>query len=207
VSGRTVLSDLDDLSRLTSDDHGVQRVAWTEGWMRGRRWLEQQLALPGVATAIAREGSLVMDLRHRDPGRLAALAQTAHTRVNRVAEETGLDHSWEPLVSVAPTQFHEGLSHLASKAINAVGVESLQVWSGALHDAVSMARAGVPTALLFVRSSHGSHVPEEASADDDVILGVHATARLVEYALSDSTGVLRSKNRSERPIPNSSRRP
>jgi len=46
--------------------------------------------------------------------------------------------------------------------------------SGAGHDAMVLAAAGVPTAMLFVRSLNGgvSHCPEELSSEEDVELAV-----------------------------------
>jgi acetylornithine deacetylase/succinyl-diaminopimelate desuccinylase-like protein len=48
--------------------------------------------------------------------------------------------------------------------------------SGAGHDAMVLAAAGVPTAMLFVRSLGGgvSHCPEERSSDDDIALAADA---------------------------------
>jgi N-carbamoyl-L-amino-acid hydrolase len=48
--------------------------------------------------------------------------------------------------------------------------------SGAGHDAMVLAAAGVPTAMLFVRSLNGgvSHSPEELSSAEDVELAVDA---------------------------------
>jgi N-carbamoyl-L-amino-acid hydrolase len=34
---RTV-RELEELRELTGDEHGAQRVAWTETWERGRAW-------------------------------------------------------------------------------------------------------------------------------------------------------------------------
>jgi N-carbamoyl-L-amino-acid hydrolase len=50
--------------------------------------------------------------------------------------------------------------------------------SGAGHDAAILAAAGVPTAMLFVRSLNGgiSHSPEEESSPEDVLLAVDALA-------------------------------
>ena len=50
----------------------------------------------------------------------------------------------------------------------------LELASGAGHDAGVLAAAGVPTAMLFVRSLNGgiSHSPDELSADEDVELAV-----------------------------------
>jgi N-carbamoyl-L-amino-acid hydrolase len=56
--------------------------------------------------------------------------------------------------------------------------------SGAGHDAAVLAGAGVPTAMLFVRSLNGgiSHSPQEESSPEDVELAVEvlvgALARL-----------------------------
>ena len=48
--------------------------------------------------------------------------------------------------------------------------------SGAGHDAMVLAAAGVPTAMLFVRSLNGgiSHHPDELSSEDDIALAVDA---------------------------------
>jgi N-carbamoyl-L-amino-acid hydrolase len=48
--------------------------------------------------------------------------------------------------------------------------------SGAGHDAMVLAAAGVPTAMLFVRSLNGgaSHSPKEFSCEDDIALAVDA---------------------------------
>ena len=39
---RTV-SQLKELRRLTSDENGAQRVAWTETWLKAREWFQAQL--------------------------------------------------------------------------------------------------------------------------------------------------------------------
>jgi acetylornithine deacetylase/succinyl-diaminopimelate desuccinylase-like protein len=54
--------------------------------------------------------------------------------------------------------------------------------SGAGHDAMVLAAAGVPTAMLFVRSLNGgiSHSPDELTAGEDVELAVDALTRTLE---------------------------
>jgi N-carbamoyl-L-amino-acid hydrolase len=54
--------------------------------------------------------------------------------------------------------------------------------SGAGHDAMVLAAAGVPTAMLFVRSLDGgvSHCPEERSSEDDIALAVDALAETLQ---------------------------
>jgi N-carbamoyl-L-amino-acid hydrolase len=62
------------------------------------------------------------------------------------------------------------------RAVEALGVEPRELPSGAGHDAAILALAGVPSAMLFVRSDAGgvSHAPEECSGADAVALGVQA---------------------------------
>jgi N-carbamoyl-L-amino-acid hydrolase len=50
-----------------------------------------------------------------------------------------------------------------------------------LHDAAEMARAGIPSVMLFVQSIDGvSHAREEDTSDDHLQLSVRALAVLVE---------------------------
>jgi N-carbamoyl-L-amino-acid hydrolase len=52
----------------------------------------------------------------------------------------------------------------------------VELASGAGHDAAIFAAAGVPSAMLFVRSDAGgvSHAPEEHTGSDAVVLAVRA---------------------------------
>jgi beta-ureidopropionase / N-carbamoyl-L-amino-acid hydrolase len=54
--------------------------------------------------------------------------------------------------------------------------------SGAGHDAGILAAAGVPTAMLFVRSLNGgiSHSPDELSSAEDIELAVTALASALD---------------------------
>src|SRR5215472_3759323 len=53
---RTV-AELKELRELTGDDHGAQRVAWTETWERGRAWLRENLAATGDSHEIDEAGN------------------------------------------------------------------------------------------------------------------------------------------------------
>ena len=48
------------------------------------------------------------------------------------------------------------------EGIDALGIRSLELASGASHDAAAFATAGVPTAMLFIRNANGSHNPHES---------------------------------------------
>src|SRR6266581_3409789 len=60
------------------------------------------------------------------------------------------------------------------EALEERGLPVVGLHSGAGHDAGVLAAAGVPTAMLFVRSLNGgvSHSPQEESSEKDVGLAV-----------------------------------
>ena len=62
--------------------------------------------------------------------------------------------------------------------LDRLGVPVVELASGAGHDAGVLAAAGVPTAMLFVRSLNGgiSHSPDELSAPEDIEQAVSALA-------------------------------
>ena len=68
------------------------------------------------------------------------------------------------------------------------GLPILELPSGAGHDAAILAGAGVPTAMLFVRSLNGgiSHSPQEESAPADVELAVDVLAGALARLTSGS---------------------
>jgi allantoate deiminase len=63
-----------------------------------------------------------------------------------------------------------------SDAFRQVLPDAPNIVSGAGHDAMVLAAAGVPTAVLFVRSLNGgiSHHPDELSSEGDIALAVDA---------------------------------
>jgi acetylornithine deacetylase/succinyl-diaminopimelate desuccinylase-like protein len=78
----------------------------------------------------------------------------------------------EPLSRVEPVAF--GGAPL--DALRAVLPGAPELISGAGHDAAILAGAGVPTAMIFVRSLNGgvSHSPDELSSEADIELGISA---------------------------------
>jgi hydantoinase/carbamoylase family amidase len=77
-------------------------------------------------------------------------------------------------------------------AVRAVLPGAPELVSGAGHDAMVLAAAGVPTGMLFVRSLNGgvSHCPDELSSAEDISLAVDAlTETIAQVSESDTAGV------------------
>ena len=78
------------------------------------------------------------------------------------------------LNSKPPAPMSSELRQVLREEIESRGLPALELPSGAGHDAGILAAAGVPSAMLFVRSLNGgvSHSPDELSSDEDVALAV-----------------------------------
>jgi N-carbamoyl-L-amino-acid hydrolase len=82
-----------------------------------------------------------------------------------------------PVFRMAAQAFDPACIALVGEAASRLGLPARQMISGAGHDAISMARAGVPTAMIFTPCRGGlSHnpaesiTPEEAEAGCQVLL-------------------------------------
>jgi allantoate deiminase len=122
---------------------------------------------PGAANVVPARVTASVDARAPTAGRLDA-----------VIHAIGFEPAWR--------QDPIGMSGPPLDALRAVLPDAPELVSGAGHDAMVLAAAGVPTAMLFVRSLNGgiSHSPEEHSADEDVELGVSALTRVLDRLTS-----------------------
>jgi len=78
-----------------------------------------------------------------------------------------------------PVEMDEHVRGAVRAALEELGVPVVELPSGAGHDAGILAAAGVPSAMLFVRSLNGgvSHSPDELSSPVDIALAVDALER------------------------------
>jgi N-carbamoyl-L-amino-acid hydrolase len=139
---------------------------------------------PGIVTSVVGECRLTLDQRHLDPAALARMLAEAKAASERFAAEGGVTVAWERLLQIAPVPFHPELIALAEDAIRETCGRSHRLPSGPLHDAAEVARAGVPTVMMFVQSLRGlSHTPLEDTREEHLELCVTAFDRLAEKTM------------------------
>ena len=109
------------------------------------------------------------------------MLQGARRASRTIAEEEGVEVEWERLWHIHPIPFDPGLIELAEHAIVEVAGRSHRLASGPLHDAAEVARAGIPTVMLFVQSLRGlSHTKEEDTLPEHIELSVRALDLLAQ---------------------------
>ena len=140
---------------------------------------------PGIVTSVVEECRLTLDQRHLDPATLATMLAEAHAASERFASEGHVGVSWERLWHIAPRPFHEDLIALCDEAIRETCGVSHRLPSGPLHDAAEVARAGVPTVMMFVQSLHGiSHNKIEDTKEEHLVQAITAFDKLADKALA-----------------------
>lgn len=84
----------------------------------------------------------------------------------RVRFELGSTFKWEP------KQMNRSIMARLRASADRRGLDAVGISSGAGHDSAVFAKAGVATAMLFVRNTNGSHNPDEHLEMDDLDAGI-----------------------------------
>jgi N-carbamoyl-L-amino-acid hydrolase len=130
---------------------------------------------PGIVTSVVETAEQLLDQRHLKAESLARLLSLAQDASTRFAQEEDIEVSWERIWSIEPILFDEALIELADESIREVSGTAHRLPSGPLHDAAEVARAGVPTVMLFVQSLRGlSHTKLEDTKKEHLELSVEA---------------------------------
>jgi N-carbamoyl-L-amino-acid hydrolase len=150
---------------------------------------------PGIVTSVVETAEQLLDQRHLDAGKLASMLERAKADAERFAAEEDVQVEWERIWSIEPILFDETLIGLADEAVREVAGTSHRLPSGPLHDAAEVARAGVPTVMLFVQSLRGlSHTKLEDTKPEHLELSVRALDALASKALAHFASRSRSSD-------------
>ena len=139
---------------------------------------------PGIVTSVVETAEQLLDQRHLDAGKLAELLARAKEASKRFAGEERIDVEWERIWSIEPILFEETLIGFCDEAITETVGASHRLPSGPLHDAAEVARAGVPTVMMFAQSLRGlSHTKLEDTKEEHLEHSVAALDRLASKTI------------------------
>jgi N-carbamoyl-L-amino-acid hydrolase len=140
---------------------------------------------PGIVTSVVETAEQLLDQRHMDADTLATMLHEARESADRFAGEEDVEVEWERIWNIQPILFDEELIALAEESVREVSGSSHRLPSGPLHDAAEVARAGVPTVMLFVQSLRGlSHTKLEDTKPEHLELAVQALDGLAAKAMT-----------------------
>ena len=120
----------------------------------GRATVARLTVEPNVRAVVASEVAFTLDCRHHDPMQLDLMAAEAERLVRKAAAANRLDAVMHRAWSFAPVPYDPRWLAAIRGAAETLGYPSMELYSGAAHDAVEIASVA-PTAMIFVPSRDG----------------------------------------------------
>jgi N-carbamoyl-L-amino-acid hydrolase len=140
---------------------------------------------PGIVTAVVGRCETTLDMRDLDEKVLASMLREARDASERFAKEEGCTVDWSRIWSIEPIPFDPQLIAFCEEAVHETAGASHRLPSGPLHDAAEVARAGIPTVMMFTQSLAGlSHNKAEDTRVEDLTLAVQAFEKLAKKTLN-----------------------
>ncbi|MGZ4403410.1 MAG: hydantoinase/carbamoylase family amidase [Gaiellaceae bacterium] len=145
---------------------------------------------PGIVTSVVETAECLLDQRHLDASKLVRMLEDAKSASEQFARDEDIEVEWQRIWSIEPILFDGDLIELADESIREVTSTSHHLPSGPLHDAAEVARAGVPTVMLFVQSLRGlSHTKLEDTREEHLELAVQALDKLAGRTIERAAGL------------------
>jgi allantoate deiminase len=138
---------------------------------------------PGATNTIPNRATLFADMRAPDDARVGELVGRIVDEAQGAAEDARCAVEIAERWSYPATPMDASVLAVVRRAVATVDPDPFELPSGAGHDAQILGMAGVPVAMLFVRSDAGgvSHAAEELTEDDALV----ACVQVLEPALRE----------------------
>jgi len=128
---------------------------------------------PGGFNVVPGLAHLALEFRSPDAAQLDALEAALVALAHGLADAHGLEVEIEPVGRWEPTSLDPAVRAAIERAAGALGLSTLELPSGAGHDAQALA-AVTPSGMIFVPSRGGvSHRPDEYTAWEDCVNGAN----------------------------------
>ncbi|HZN24251.1 MAG TPA: hydantoinase/carbamoylase family amidase [Burkholderiales bacterium] len=131
-------------------------------------------------TKVPGETEFAIDLRSQDEPTLVALRAVVERLSSEIAQRRRVRFDYAPFSLQKPAVMDPQFRAELLDGCRELGITSMEIPSGAGHDAQDFVHAGFRAAMIFVRNSHGSHNPDESMDMADFALG----ARLLAWMLA-----------------------
>ena len=129
---------------------------------------------PGAKNVVPGECTFSLDIRAPRQEAIDEIVRAFREEMGALVRSSVRGAALNVLQTVPVTPLDPAIRDVLRQASRDVGVEPLELVSGAGHDAQNPALSGVPTGMIFVRSTGGSHNPKEHADVADAALGTRA---------------------------------
>lgn len=122
--------------------------------------------------------TFALDVRSESLETLAAVREEMKAMVARISQQQRVRFELGPETSSQPAVMDPSVIAALGSAARTEAIPVITMPSGAGHDAAVFAQAGVPTTMLFLRNTNGSHNPQEQMDMDDFAQAAQLLSRL-----------------------------
>ena len=134
---------------------------------------------PGLFNVVPGACELWLEVRHPGVAALDTMEHELKRRCREIAGRRNVEAEFERAAGEEPAPLSGALATEAVKLARELGLSHRRMTSGAGHDAMEFARAGVPTLMVFVPSRGGiSHSPDEFTTPGALFTGYRFTREL-----------------------------
>jgi beta-ureidopropionase / N-carbamoyl-L-amino-acid hydrolase len=127
-------------------------------------------------TKVPGEAEFTLDFRSHDEPTLASMRALTERLAHEIGERRRVRFELGQFSLHHPAAMSSDYRRRLMEGCGELGIAAMEIPSGAGHDAQDFANAGFPSAMIFVRNSHGSHNPDEAMDMGDFALGTRLMA-------------------------------
>ena len=118
--------------------------------------------MPNSPSVIPSSVVFTIDSRSVDQQELLEIGNFIGEQLENIATSYDVQTSFEVLMDFPPVKLDEGLQRHLEHICGDIGLDHVVIPSGAIHDTMSFASVGIPSAMVFVPSKGGiSHSPFE----------------------------------------------
>lgn len=161
--------------------HELPRILDENGGAHSRATIGRAEILPGAPNSVPGRVDFSLDFRDPESAVLDELSEAFQKSIAAVSRRRGLKFEFNVQGAILPVESHPGIVRILKTEADKLGLRSLQMLSGAAHDAQLVGRIA-PMAMVFVPSQGGmSHSPAEWTPWEDIEAG----ARLMLAALCE----------------------
>jgi beta-ureidopropionase / N-carbamoyl-L-amino-acid hydrolase len=126
---------------------------------------------PNTPNVIPGKATLSLELRDLDSAKVTSIFETIRREAEGIVNANGTTIRIEPISANAPAMTDSRVRRAVGETAQALGLKSVELPSGAGHDAQSMSKLA-PMGMIFVPSVGGiSHSPKEYTAPQDCVRG------------------------------------
>jgi N-carbamoyl-L-amino-acid hydrolase len=132
---------------------------------------------PNSRNTIPGKVFFTVDLRHPDDAALSAMAADLASACAEICARSGLEHRLDEIWYSPPVRFDAACIEAVRKAAEDAGYRSMEIVSGAGHDACYVSRVA-PTGMIFIPCADGvSHNEIESASPEDLAAGCDVLLR------------------------------